>query len=108
MHVARLGIAIFLFFLALLGVLAGISLLTGENDDLTNTGELVVGVLWFVSAVIYAATGALLLRRPVNGRALGILIAILVVGGILLTVNPYFGAPMTALAALVAVLGFGR
>ena len=43
-----------------------------------------------------------------NGRALGILIAILVVGGILLTVNPYFGAPMTALAALVAVLGFAR
>ena len=108
MHVARLGIAIFLFFLALLGVLAGISLLTGENDDLTDTGELVVGILWLVSAVLYVAAGALLLRRPANGRMLAILGAVLVVGAVLLTVNPYFGAPVTALAALVAVLGFAR
>ena len=108
MHVARIGIAVFLFFLALLGVLAGSSLLTGENDDLTNTGELVVGILWLASAVLYAVAGALLLRRPANGRALVVLGVILVVGGVLLTVNPYFGAPMTALAALVAVLGFAR
>ena len=108
MHVARLGIAIFLFFLALLGVLAGISLLTGENEDLTDTGELVVGILWLVSAVLYAAAGALLLRRPPNGRALAILAAVLVVGAVLLTVNPYFGAPLTAAAVLVAVLGFAR
>jgi drug/metabolite transporter (DMT)-like permease len=107
-HTARIGIALFLFFLALIGVLAGISLLTGENEDLTDTGELVVGVLWLVSAVLYAAAGALLLRRPTSGRALVILGAILVVGGVLLTVNPYFGAPMTAAAALVAVLGFAR
>ena len=108
MHVARIGIAVFLFFLALLGVLAGSSLLTGENDDLTNTGELVVGILWLASAGLYAVAGALLLRRPANGRALVVLGVILVVGGVLLTVNPYFGAPMTALAALVAVLGFAR
>ena len=108
MHVARIGIAAFLFFLAVLGVLAGSSLLTGENDDLTNTGELVVGILWLASAVLYAVAGALLLRRPANGRALVVLGVILVVGGVLLTVNPYFGAPMTALAALVAVLGFAR
>jgi drug/metabolite transporter (DMT)-like permease len=107
-HVARLGIAIFLFFLALIGVFAGISLLTGENEDLTNTGELVVGILWLASAVLYAAAGAFLLRRPPNGRALVILGATLVAGGILLTVNPYFGAPLTAAAVLVAVLGFAR
>ena len=108
MHVARIGIAVFLFFLALLGVLAGSSLLTGENDDLTNTGELVVGILWLASAGLYAVAGALLLRRPANGRALVVLGVILGVGGVLLTVNPSFGAPMTALAALVAVLGFAR
>jgi hypothetical protein len=107
-HAARIGIALFLFFLALIGVLAGISLLTGENEDLTDTGELVVGILWLVSAALYAAAGALLLRRPPNGRALAILGVILVVGGVLLTVNPYFGAPLTALAALIAVLGFAR
>jgi hypothetical protein len=108
MHVARIAIAIFLFFLALLGVLAGISLLTGENEDLTNTGELVVGILWLVSAVLFVAAGALLLRRPPNGRALVVLGAVLVVGAVLLTVNPFFGAPLTAAAALVAVLGFAR
>src|SRR5687768_3948318 len=93
-HVARIGIAIFLFFLALIGVLAGVSLLTGESEDLTDTGEVVVGILWLVSAVLYAAAGALLLRRPPNGRALAILVGALVVGAILLTVNPYFGAPL--------------
>jgi drug/metabolite transporter (DMT)-like permease len=108
MQVARLGIAIFLFFLALIGVLAGISLLAGENEDLTNTGELVVGILWLASAVLYAAAGALLLRRPPNGRALVILGLALVAGGVVLTVNPYFGAPLTAAAVLVAVLGFTR
>jgi drug/metabolite transporter (DMT)-like permease len=107
-YAARLGIALFLFFLALIGVLAGISLLAGENDDLTDTGELVVGILWLVSAVLYAAAGALLLRRPPNGRALVILGVALVAGGVLLTVNPYFGAPLTAAAVLVAVLGFAR
>lgn len=107
-HVARLGIALFLFFLAVIGVFAGVSLVAGENDDLTNTGELVVGVLWFASAALYTAAGVLLLRRPPNGRVLGILGAALVAGGILLTVNPYFGAPLTAAAVLVAVLGFAR
>jgi drug/metabolite transporter (DMT)-like permease len=107
-HAARLGIALFLFFLALIGVLAGITLLTGEDDELTNTGELVVGILWLASAGLYALAGALLLRRPPNGRALVILGVALVVGGVLLTVNPYFGAPLTAAAVLVAVLGFAR
>ena len=32
-HTARIGISLFLFFLALIGVLAGLSLLTGESDD---------------------------------------------------------------------------
>ena len=108
MNAARVGIALFLFFLGLIGVLAGISLLTGENEDLTNTGELVVGILWLASAVLYAAAGALLLRRQPDGRALVILGVILVFGGVLLTVNPYFGAPITAAAALIAVLGFAR
>ena len=108
MHVARIGIGLFLFFLALIGVLAGVSLLTGENEDLNNTGEAVVGVLWLVSAALFAAAGGLLLRRPVTGRALGILGGVLVFGGVLLTVNPYFGAPVTAGAALAAVLGFAR
>jgi hypothetical protein len=88
-HTARIGISLFLFFLALIGVLAGLSLLTGESDDLSNTGERVVGSLWLVSAALFAAAGALLLRRP-------------------MTVNPYFGAPVTAGAALAAVLGFAR
>ena len=108
MQVARVGIAVFLFFLTLLGVLAGISLLAGENEDLTDTGELVVGILWLLSSLLYAAAGALLLRRPADGRMLAILGATLVAGAILLTVNPYFGAPLTAAAVLVAVLGFGR
>ena len=108
MQAARIGIAIFLFFLALIGVLAGVSLLTGENDELSNTGELVVGVLWLVSAALFVAAGALLMRRPMNGRALGVLGGVLVFGGVLLTVNPYFGAPVTAGAALAAVLGFAR
>jgi drug/metabolite transporter (DMT)-like permease len=108
MQAARIGIALFLFFLALIGVLAGLSLLTGENDDLSNTGEQVVGSLWLVSAALFAGAGALLLRRPMTGRALGILGAVLVFGGVLLTVNPYFGAPVTAGAALAAVLGFAR
>jgi hypothetical protein len=108
MQAARIGIALFLFFLALIGVLAGLSLLTGENDELSNTGELVVGLLWLASAALFAAAGALLLRRPMNGRALGALGAVLVVGGFLLTYNPYFGAPVTAGAALAAVLGFAR
>jgi drug/metabolite transporter (DMT)-like permease len=108
MQAARIGIALFLFFLALIGVLAGISLLTGENDELSNTGELVVGVFWLLSAALFAAAGALLLRRPMDGRALGAIGAVLVVGGVLLTVNPYFGAPVTAGAALAAVLGFAR
>jgi drug/metabolite transporter (DMT)-like permease len=107
-HSARIGIALFLFFLALIGLLAGISLLTGESDDLSNTGERVVGTLWLVSAALFAGAGALLLRRPMTGRALGALGAVLVFGGVLLTVNPYFGAPVTAGAALAAVLGFAR
>jgi drug/metabolite transporter (DMT)-like permease len=107
-HTARIGISLFLFFLALIGVLAGLSLLTGESDDLSNTGERVVGSLWLVSAALFAAAGALLLRRPMTGRALGALGAVLVFGGVLLTVNPYFGAPVTAGAALAAVLGFAR
>jgi hypothetical protein len=105
-HVARLGFALFLFFLAGIGVFAGISLLTGENEDLTDTGELVVGVLWLVSALLYALAGVLLLRRPANGRALVLLGAAFVAGGVLITVNPYFGAPLTAAAILVAVVGF--
>jgi drug/metabolite transporter (DMT)-like permease len=108
MQAARIGIALFLFFLALIGVLAGVSLLTGENDDLSNTGEVVVGALWLVSATLFAAAGAFLLRRPINGRALGALGVVLVFGGVVLTVNPYFGAPVTAGAALAAVLGFAR
>jgi hypothetical protein len=107
-HVARIGIAVFLFFLGLLGVLAGVSLLAGEDEDLTDTGELVVGILWLVSALLFGTAGALVLRRPANGRMLAIVGAVLVAGAILLTVNPYFGAPLTAAAALVAVLGFGR
>jgi hypothetical protein len=108
MQAARIGIALFLFFLAVIGVLAGISLLTGENDDLSNTGEQVVGILWLVSAALFVTAGALLLRRPMTGRALGALGGVLVFGGVLLTVNPYFGAPVTAGAALAAVLGFAR
>ncbi|MGH2931673.1 MAG: hypothetical protein ACRDKK_02310 [Gaiellaceae bacterium] len=108
MQAARIGIALFLFFLAVIGVLAGISLLTGENDDLSNTGEQVVGIFWLISAALFVAAGALLLRRPMNGRALGALGVVLVLGGVLLTVNPYFGAPVTAGAALAAVLGFAR
>ena len=108
MQAARIGISLFLFFLALIGVLAGISLLTGESDDLSNTGEAVVGSLWLLSAVLFALAGALLLRRPMNGRALAALGGVLVVGGLLLTFNPYFGAPVTAGAALAAVLGFAR
>ena len=92
MQAARIGIALFLFFLAVIGVLAGISLLTGENDDLSNTGEQVVGIFWLVSAALFAAAGALLLRRPMDGRALGALGGVLVLGGVLLTVNPYFGS----------------
>jgi hypothetical protein len=105
---ARLAIGLFLFFLAVIAVLAGISLLVGENEDLTDTGELVVGILWLVSAALYAAAGTLLLRRPPNGRALAVLAAGLVAGGVLLTLNPYVGAPLTAVALLVAVLGFAR
>jgi drug/metabolite transporter (DMT)-like permease len=108
MPAARIGIALFLFFLALIGVLAGLSLLTGESDDLSNTGERVVGLLWLVSAVLFAAAGALLLQRPMTGRAFAALGTVLVFGGVLLTVNPYFGAPVTAGAALAAVLGFAR
>jgi len=108
MQAARIGITLFLFFLALIGVLAGLSLLTGENDELSDTGEQVVGSLWLVSAALFAAAGALLMRRPVNGRALGALGGVLVFGGVLLTVNPYFGAPVTTGAALAAVLGFAR
>jgi drug/metabolite transporter (DMT)-like permease len=108
MHAARIGIALFLFFLAVIGVLAGLSLLNGESDDLSDRGEQVVGSLWLVSAALFAAAGALLLRRPMTGRVLGALGAVLVLGGVLLTVNPYFGAPVTAGAALAAVLGFAR
>jgi hypothetical protein len=107
-QVARLGIAFFLFFLALIAVLAGISLLAGENEDLTNRGELAVGVLWLVSAAVFALAGGLLLRRALDGRALAVLAAALVAGGVLLTVNPYVGAPITAVALLAAVLGFAR
>ena len=105
---ARLAIALFLIFLAVIAVLAGISLLAGENEDLTDTGELVVGILWLASAALYAAAGALLLRRPPNGRALAVLAGALVAGGVLLTLNPYVGAPLTAVALLVAVVGFAR
>ncbi len=108
MNAARIGIAFFLFFLALIGVLSGISLLSGESDDLSNMGERVVGSLWLVSAALFAVAGAVLLRRPMNGRALGALGVVLVLGGVLLTVNPYFGAPVTAGAALAAVLGLAR
>lgn len=108
MNAARIGIAFFLFFLALIGVLSGISLLSGESDDLSNMGERVVGSLWLVSAALFAVAGAVLLRRPMNGRALGALGVVLVLGGVVLTVNPYFGAPVTAGAALAAVLGLAR
>lgn len=106
MQVARIAVAVFLFFLALISVLAGLSLLAGESDDLTETGERVVGAVWLVSAAIFGATGALLLRRPLRRRTLGALVAVLVLGGVVLTVNPYFGAPIMALAVLVAVLGY--
>lgn len=105
MQVARLGIALFLFFLGGIGVFAGMSLLTGENEDLTDTGEVVVGFLWLVSALLYALAGGLLLRRPPNRTALALLGAALVAGGVLITVNPYFGAPLTAAAILVGVVG---
>jgi hypothetical protein len=105
---ARIGLAIFLFFLALIGILAGLSLLAGESDDLSETGERVVGAFWLLSAGLFAAAGVLLLGREVTGRTLAVLGAVLVAGGILLTVNPYFGAPATALASLVAVLGYAR
>jgi hypothetical protein len=105
-QVARLGIALFLFFLAGIGVFAGTSLLTGENEDLSDTGEVVVGVLWLVSALLYALAGVLLLRRPPNRGALALLGAALFAGGVVITVNPYFGAPLTAAAILVAVVGF--
>ncbi len=108
MNAARIGIAFFLFFLVLIGVLSGISLLSGESDDLSNMGERVVGSLWLVSAALFAAAGALLLQRPMNGRALAAHGVVLVLGGVLLTVNPYFGAPVTAGAALAAVLGLAR
>ena len=109
MNAARIGIAFFLVFLALIGVLSGISLLSGESDDLSNMGERVVGSLWLVSAALFAVAGAVLLRRPMmNGRALGALGVVLLLGGVLLTVNPYFGAPVTAGAALAAVLGLAR
>jgi drug/metabolite transporter (DMT)-like permease len=103
---ARLGITLFLFFLAGIGVFAGISLLTSGNEDLSDTGEVVVSVLWLVSALLYALAGVLLLRRPPNRGALALLGAALVAGGVLITVNPYFGAPLTAAAILVTVVGF--
>ena len=108
MSTARVGIALFLFFLGVIGVLSGLSLLTGESDELSNMGERFVGSLWLLSAALFAAAGALLLRRPMNGRVLAGLGLVLVLGGVLLTVNPYFGAPVTAGAALAAVLGLAR
>jgi hypothetical protein len=105
-HVARIALAVFLFFLALISVLAGFSLLAGENDDLTDTGERVVGAVWLVSAALFSGAGALLLRRPLSRRTLVALVAVLVLGGVILTLNPYFGAPIVAIAVLVAVLGY--
>jgi hypothetical protein len=106
MQVARIAVAVFLFFLALISVIAGLSLLGGESDDLTDTGERVVGTVWLLSAVLFGAAGVVLLRRPLRRRTLGALVVVLVLGGVVLTLNPYFGAPVVAIAVLVAVLGY--
>jgi hypothetical protein len=106
MQVARIAVAVFLFFLALISVVAGLSLLGGENDELTETGERVVGTVWLLSAALFGAAGAVLLRRPLRRRTLGALVVVLVLGGVALTLNPYFGAPVVAVAVLVAVLGY--
>jgi hypothetical protein len=108
MQVARIAIGAFLCFLAGIGVFAGVSLLTGEDGDLTETLELVVGALWFLAAALYAAGAILVFRRPMTPRTLAVLVAVLVVGGVLITINPYVGPPLTAAAILIAVLGFAR
>jgi hypothetical protein len=104
--VARVGIAVFLFFLGTIGVVAGLSLLGGENEDLTETGERVVGALWLFSAALYTFAAVLVLRRSMSGRLLGALVAVLVLGGVVLTLNPYLGAPVSAIAVLVAIFAF--
>ena len=108
MQIARIAIAVYLFFLAAIGVLAGVSLLGGENEDLTATGELVVGVFWLASALLFTTGGVLLLRRPMITRTLLVVVGVLLLGGVVISLNPYFGVPLTAAAVLIAILGFAR
>lgn len=108
MQVARIAIGVFLCFLAGIGVFAGVSLLTGEGGDLTETVKLLVGALWLFAAVLYAAGAILVFRRPMTPRTLAVLVIVLVVGGVLITVNPYVGPTLTAAAILIAILAFAR
>jgi hypothetical protein len=102
-RIARILISLLLLYLAGIGVLAGVSILTGEDGDLTETIERMVAALWLLSAALFAAAAVLVFRRPLTGRALGAIVVVLVLGGVAITVNPYFGAPVTAAAVLAAV-----
>jgi drug/metabolite transporter (DMT)-like permease len=108
MQVARIAIGAFLCFLAGIGVFAGVSLLTGEDGDLTETVKLVVGALWLVAAALFAAAALIVFRSPMTPRMLAVLLVVLVLGGVLITVNPYVGPPLTAAAIVIAAVGFAR
>jgi hypothetical protein len=106
-RVAQVGIAVFLLFLAVLGLAGAAYGFWGDPGDLGRKAGIAIGFVWLASALVFGLTAVLLFRAPgITGRTVGMLIAVLVIGALLLTITPIVGAPVTALAALVAVLGF--
>jgi ABC-type transport system involved in multi-copper enzyme maturation permease subunit len=105
---ARVALAVFLFFLALLGGIGAFSGFFGESEDTSRTVRLVLACIWLASGVVFAIAGALLLSpaRVVTGRTVVVLAAVLVVGAVILNLSPFLGGPVTALAALAVVVGF--
>ena len=108
MQVARIAIGAFLCFLAGIGLFAGVSLFTSEDGDLTEGLKRAVAAGWLVAALLFTAGAILVFRRPMAPRTLGVIVVALVLGGVLITVNPYIGPPLTAAAILIAVLWFAR
>jgi cytochrome c biogenesis protein CcdA len=110
MRAARIGFAGFLFLLTTIGLVSGIGQLVHDFGDYDRGVRVLIGAVWILSGLLFAAAGALLLRRRVelSRRTTLILAAVCVADAVVLTVSPVFGAPLAAVAALAAVARYAR
>jgi cytochrome c biogenesis protein CcdA len=108
MRAARIGFAGFLFLLTAIGLVSGIGQIVHDSGDYDRGVRVLVGAVWILSGLLFAAAGALLLRRraELSRRTTLILAAVCVADAVVLTVSPVFGAPLAAVAALGAVARF--